>query len=203
METYRMRTAGSALRRSTAALLTAGALVLAAGSTAHAADWVHVDPAGDVAKATYSETQEDPGFTAAPEERRIDVRRVRVVHRSTQVLVKFKTREALPGRDFAIFAEIKTPDARYGVERVSLFGESDTTFTKGTRARSCRGLKVTIDRPARTATISVPRRCLESPRWVRVGLGVLRFRGETVYADDGLSARIGDGLVLSPRVRRG
>ena len=70
----------------------------------------------------------------------------------------------------------------------------------------CNGLRHRIDYAANTVRISVPRRCLDRPRWVRVGaktisLGVDR-RGEVIRYDDALATGT-DGRATPSRITLG
>lgn len=72
------------------------------------------------------------------------------------------------------------------------------------RDRTCAGLRSRVDYGAETVRVVIPRRCLSNPRWVRVGAGTGMFQDELLYADDvSVDGRVGDGLALGPRIRRG
>jgi len=58
-----------------------------------------------------------------------------------------------------------------------------------------------VDRPARTVTLTVPASCLGGPDWVRVGTGTLTLAGDREYQDDARRAGISlRGWKLGPKV---
>lgn len=65
-------------------------------------------------------------------------------------------------------------------------------------------LTTTLSYAQRRATVSIPRRCLSSPRWVRVGMQSMTMEQGIFYLDDGQSgAPLSGHPVFGPRVRRG
>jgi len=61
--------------------------------------------------------------------------------------------------------------------------------------------RATVDRPARTVTLTVPASCLGDPDWVRVGNGTLTLAGDREYQDDARRAGISlRGWKLGPKV---
>ncbi len=54
---------------------------------------------------------------------------------------------------------------------------------------------------------SVPRRCLDTPRWLKVGVGVIRIDGsrrdEMFYVDDALRRGLHGELAMTRKLYRG
>lgn len=61
--------------------------------------------------------------------------------------------------------------------------------------------RATVDRPARTVTLTVPADCLGDPAWVRVAAGTQTYAGGREYWDDARSPGLRlSGFVLGPKV---
>lgn len=82
--------------------------------------------------------------------------------------------------------------------------QGDAAFI-GPEDADCRGLRSRISYRHDSVRVSIPRRCLSNPRWVRVGAGYGGFSTVTRGGcfDDAQGRRIHQELVLGPRVRRG
>jgi hypothetical protein len=189
------------LRRAIALLAAACALSLTGTATAHAQTWTHTDPAGDVV-AFDGETESQ---APAPTQERGDVRRVRVAHNNRRVVVRYSMRKALAGNHM-MFYSIRTPKARFDLDRVRFpgMGGGVTLHKSGSEHTiRCSGMRWDIDRERATVAVSIPRRCIGRPRWVRVGVIVMSLTDELVYIDDALSGNGLDSLRQSPRVYRG
>ena len=119
-------------------------------------------------------------------------------------------------RDVTVNSGVVIYDIRTGHRRYSVMQRLGTDrmfpalhISRGNEDRvRCTGVERSVDRAGNRATVSIPRRCLGSPGWVRVGAGVAKFDATetsfTYLLDDALrDAVVVDELALSPRVRRG
>lgn len=181
----------------------AGAFVLAAPAAAEAARYDHADAAGDVARCgdtacttvAYASTQEP------------DIRRVSIQHRLHKVVVQ------------AAFADIRRSASRQGFGMEVLTNESvrrtytvevegptvRSWFSRPSGVVSCSGLERRIDFTANTVLLVIPRTCLGSPGWVRVGVGAYAAVGDALRADDALRRSMDPAAIAmtkSPRIAR-
>ena len=61
-----------------------------------------------------------------------------------------------------------------------------------------------IDYASKRVTVSIPRRCLGRPRWVKVGIIAVTLEEDVVFADDALTNGVlRANPVYGPLVRRG
>jgi hypothetical protein len=195
-------------------LATAGCLTVSLAGTAHAQRVGHRDARGDVVKATYDENTQAETIEPAPRQtagditgivvrhapRRVFVtvrfRELRAMHPMQIHVIQLKTNESLR-RELSIIATPQRPQ-----------GHADFTRPNGDTVR-CRYLRRQVDYAENVLRVSIPRRCLSHPRWVRVGMGHLRIPktadgSMVIYADEAYrSGTVGDRLTLGPRVRRG
>lgn len=184
--------------RTLAALACATGLLLATPALASAADLVHTDPARDAQIGTSDGDLLHP----APTERRVDIRRVEVSHGADALVVRFRTRGALPVRKVFLGARVRTPSGTFDVTYLDFFGESGVSISRGVDDIACEGLTATPE--GRVVTFVVPSSCLGSPQWVRVGVGAAQMRHNKMTMDDGfLRAGADDNLHLSRRIARG
>ena len=185
-------------------------VALLAPSIAHAEKVVTRDAAGDVVQLI----QNEDGSTetiAAPDYAGADIVRTVVDHRSARLRVSVRFRELR--RDSWHFTVIRvlTPRGKFDllVERPG--GKPIVSLTRGKKDVDCRGLKARVDRGTRSVTASLPTACLDTPRWVQVGVGAIALDGDPLspdllaaYADDG--HRDGDiresSIAKGPKVRR-
>jgi hypothetical protein len=200
--------------RALAVLAGAATLTLTGLSPATAARWAHDDALGDVQSVTDTF---DPGTgeghtgepTSAPDNTDTDVDRVSLRHSSNRVVLHLDLRNITVNSGIAVY-DIRTDVRNYSVmQRLGTdrsFPAFDISRANGNRVR-CAGVERSVDRAANRATLSIPRRCLDRPRWVRVGTGAAKFKETetsfTVLLDDAVrDAGTTDDLALSPRVRR-
>ncbi|MDQ6522108.1 hypothetical protein RB608_00785 [Nocardioides sp. LHD-245] len=183
--------------RLAAALACSAGLVVTGPGLASAADLVHTDPARDVVTASFASEKEQ----VAPDERRIDIRKVRVSHGTDALVIQLRTRGRLPRKGLLLNAAIRTPGGTYGVTHLTFAGATESGLALGGTAVPCAGFAA--EQGGRTATLTVPTACLGAPAWVRIGVGVAQFRGKRFYGDDGLSRTTGNRLELSRRIARG
>ena len=190
-------------RLSTAVIAAATGLVLLVPTQAQAGSYARPDAANDVSSSTG-----DGPFVRTPSRIEGDIRSSAVAHAPRRVLVAIgfgqltQTTE-LTGHIFRLRTN------RGKVRWVTVVagpghwaGRTVMQKPSGRRVK-CR-LGTSIDYAADRVRVSIPRRCLGGPRWVKVGIGVVSAEGETFYADDALT----DGIiranpVYGPLVRRG
>lgn len=182
----------------------AALLITATPALASAADYTHTDATRDAVKIRL----DGPGKGRTDRrEAPVDIRTVRVSHTADNLVVKIRTRSALPAKKFFVGVSLRTPGgASYEVEYLKMFGTSVNELSSGGDGDriECAGYRVGADRARRLTTVVVPTTCLGDPAWVRVGAGVARFAHKQMWADDGLvDRRIGNQLRYSPRIARG
>jgi hypothetical protein len=192
-----------------AALLAPAALMLPV--VAHAETVVTEDPAGDAWAWTYYQEFQ---FVPAPEEAAVDVVRTAAAlgQRRLSVAVHLRDLEVRPRHGTSV--RIWTPRGTFDVAAGRLSARRATVSLAGQRGDglTCRGLSVAYDGAADTVALSVPARCIGSPRWVRLGVEVTaspqaapRPQTTTIYlADDGHRGGYREnGIAKGPRIRRG
>jgi hypothetical protein len=217
----------------TATLLTSLALVPA--GIASAKTNTHLDAEGDVVSFTesYSAAKltsgrhlraamprlnreaivaEDPG-TPAPTREAGDINRTFVNLGKTRIGIRIGYRDL--SKTAAFQASIVHIVTHEGVQRdISLYtGEGATSgqlevSNKDGDEVTCTNMQHSVDYTADVMVISVPRRCLAYPHWIKTGIGAVTYEVDdtaetfTTYLDD--SRTTGDvtseDLVLSPRV---
>ncbi len=194
------------MRRIPAGLVTAMALALVPLGAAHAGEYVDTDQRGDV-----HEFSEADDLVPAPAVVNGDVVRSRVAHTSRSVALRVKFRELTRSGQFRFdFIRLVTNE---GVRRdvhvqaggqSSWQGKHEMSKSTGEPVR-CRALSHFIDYDTNVVFIRVPRRCLQNPRWVKVGMGAVWVRSQHLYVDDAfLDGSVDErNPVLSPRVWRG
>ncbi len=185
------------------------ALSLTGLAPASAATYSYDDGVGDVESFTVDfETEELIGPEPAPGRTDSDVKRMSVTHLRHRLTLNVQLVD-IAARSGLMQYEIRTPTRRYFV--LQRLGKEKFAprflFVRGNGRRvACDRVYRNVDRRLEFATVSIPRRCLGKPRWVRVGGAAIGLEaGEntfTEYVDDGLrNAPIQDRLTLSPRVR--
>ncbi len=201
--------------RALGVLAGAAALIITGMSPASASIWRHDDAVGDVHSQTDiidEETGEfiEGEFTIAPENTDTDVSRIRVSHRTHRISLRTTLRDITRRSGFLVY-DVRTDGRRYSVmQRLGkdrLFPAFDLSRANGRRVK-CAGLTRTVDRTTNRATVSIPRRCLGRPDWVRIGAGAAKIditdTSVSVLVDDALrDALVLDTLGLSPRIERG
>ncbi|MFJ9316427.1 hypothetical protein ACIRN4_19725 [Pimelobacter simplex] len=197
----------TARARWAAVLMAAGAAVttvVATPALASAADYTHVDASRDARSDRLDSADDSPGRLDR-REASVDIRKIRVAHTADHVVVKIRTRAALPTRAFFVGVSLRTPGGdSYDAGYFKMLGSTRLDLTRGNDTVECAGLRTDIDRPRRLTTIVVPTTCIGSPAWVRAGVGAARFDRKRMWADDGLRDRqVRDELRYSPRIARG
>jgi len=183
-------------RTRAATLLTALTLiatpVVAAGS-AHAGSWSHKDARGDVMSVSMVA---DGGVAKDPTDKATDITRISVNHGRGKVTVTLKVRD-VTGGDTAVLGRLVTPDGDYEAMVIRsggmrLFTLADGSVDSDPTDTPCRGKKVTFDTKRDRIRLTVPRTCLGSPKWVRVGAALLR--GDLMSMEESESLTIDEAL---------
>jgi hypothetical protein len=196
-----------------AALTGAAALTVAGMSPASAASWAHEDAVGDVRSYTWDERKgTESGPDPRPANTDTDIARFSARHTPRRVVLTTTLRDITPASGVTVY-QIRTGNRAYeAVQRLGTKREMGPAFRlyrlNGDPVR-CKGVRRSVDRTTEQAVVSIPRRCLGRPRWVRVGAGAVNV-SETrttfrLFFDDALRAGAGDldNLRLSPRIRHG
>lgn len=157
--------------------LLAPTAVLATPTSAAAERGVLTDPAGDVVRTDMGlgEGEEDDGDRSfAPDEKGADVRRLVARHGRTSLTITMRYRDLTRGskrlstsfmiqapREQFLFAEVTMGRERSG-DRATFSSFSDEEPAR------CRGLRHEVSIASDTVRVTIPRRCLGRPAWVRV-----------------------------------
>ncbi|WP_244929994.1 hypothetical protein [Nocardioides sp. W7] len=181
-----------------ATLLTALTLlatpVVAAGS-AQAGSWSHRDAKGDVVRGSAA----GDGAVEDPSDQATDITRLKVNHGPGKVTVTLVVRD-LKGGDHAVVGRLVTPEGDYSVTYLrsadlKMFTLTDDAAGADTPDVPCRGKRISFDASGDRIRITVPRTCLGSPKWVRVGAGLVR--------GDLMSMADADTVTMDEALRRG
>lgn len=196
-----------------ATAVTAGALVLALGATpARAAVHSHADAVGDVVVGSCADPEDESSCTEKvdPGVRNGDIKALSFRHTTDRVVVRVRHRDLNKAFTHGHLVQVVTDEGlRREVNVVAGAGSAQPDMVEVSRPNgavvSCAGVRASYDLANEVALVSVPRRCLGTPRWVRVGVGAFSMTDDfsTVRVDDGLRAGVGDLLAMSPRIRRG
>jgi len=146
--------------------------------------------------------------TPAPRERATDITRTVVDHRTDRLVVRARARHLVRTDHRLLVGEVMTSQGQrftlvvdYSTQpidsRVSL-----QRFSSGREVR-CPGTSWSVSRRTDEVAASVPRSCLDQPRWVRVGLALSaapRSLRSSWTDDSRTHGRVGDQhLRLGPR----
>ena len=188
-----------------AAAATAGLVVAApAGAETHVVD----DHARDVQLE-----MNDGSLRPAPEHRTADILRFTTTFKPGRLYLRVRTRATgeinqrfvirRPGTFFTLY--LNRP-----IQKGEKQDASAIFFHEDSKLRRCQGLDYVVQDARRRTVVSIPRRCLGSPAWVRTGLTTFRdadreHPGQSGWVDD--AARRGHYQAgrthLGPRVERG
>lgn len=184
-------------------MVASGSLALLLPVPAYADTHVHVDTAGDVVSVRRS----TGATTPAPGQIEGDIALARVRHKAHRVVLKMRVRDLTrSGRGTVHYYAIRTRTLTRIIALEARPGDWDGTVTMlkpdGRRTR-CH-VRRKIDYTANWARVSVPRSCLDEPRWVRAAMEEITVTaGNVVYADDAhTDGQIYNRPVYGPRVRR-
>ena len=160
----------------------------------------HRDARHDVFK--FSEAH--PDGIRVPKVRDPDVRRVLIAHRKHRVLIRLHFANIRGHRTHLHIANLQTSrGGDYELEAVTdSHGEDSVELFRDGRV-ACPRLHYRIRYHRDVVRVAIPRTCLNTPRWLKVGIGVVRvFDNRVFYADDGLRDRLGDELRMTRRLYR-
>ncbi|HEY3013468.1 MAG TPA: hypothetical protein VGJ41_00065 [Nocardioides sp.] len=185
---------------STASATLLGAIVGLAGP-ASADRVIHRDARHDVMKVAFAEAGDE--LVPAPRVREGDVTRAMIDHRYRRLVVKLRYAELSRDTVRIQIGVLRTDGGRFALV---LFGlpdhGNDVVLFSAEKQLTCKGLWNEVDYRENTIKLSVPRRCLDNPEWVRVGVGYERLTRRAAYLDDALSSRVRDNLTMTRRLYR-
>ena len=191
-----------------AVLVTAAAAVALIPTAANANTYRHTDAASDVVALSGSSGT----VTPQPDRANGDVIGSSVRHTNRKIIAQMTFRDLANADGFNGYAfSIKSNKVRRDVTVVGAAGiPSQVVVTKanGKKVSGCK-VKRNIDLVAKSVTVKVPRKCLDNPKWVKVGMATVFMTGfaptDTQYADDAqFSGPIQpkSPLTYSPKIRR-
>ena len=210
-------------------LAVAGALLIAAASTTPAAagTWREPDAAEDVTSFSYSPDPPPCGTFQEyvhPSDATTDIVALRVRHeREVELTARFRDlggrgrqymsfQVETDGRAFVLDVERDGPRAAVRSElwvapREAPVPDECGTYGYHLLGRSCSGLSATMAPDLDVVAVTVPRPCLNRPRWIRAGVEAYRYLdGDRVRHDRWAPPGADEtavGGVLGPVVRRG
>jgi len=138
----------------------------------------------------------------APHAANPDLTRVTIRHAAKRVVVKIAARKMTRRTDLATL-KIVTPQGHYWV--AAFLNPTFVTVMKHNRDVACPRATAHRSLPRNRMTITVPRRCLDTPRWVKIGGGVIKT-GPGGTAEKGHLDLLfggkptGERVLVSPRV---
>jgi hypothetical protein len=186
-----------------ALVVSAVTLVSLAPTAAHADKKVVIDASHDVVK--YAQT----GQTVQPTRAEGDIVRSVVRHKAKRVVMKLYFGELTPAGigAFNVFTiKTRTMTRTVALQTIPGYWDGRTFFYKGVagNAANCLGIHHKMDYTANTATVSVPRRCLHKPKWVKVAMQHNDSpTSYDTYMDDALTTgRMVTYPVYGPKVHR-
>lgn len=186
-----------------ALVLSAVTLVSLAPTAAHAGKVVRVDASHDVVKWSYAGQAVQPARTEG------DIVRSVVRHKATRVVMTLSFSELTPAGTggFNVFTiKTRAMTRTVALQTIPGYWDGRTFFYKGrsANAANCLGIHHKVDYTANTATVSVPRRCLHDPKWVKVAMAHNDSPTHyDTYMDDALTTgHVEDHPVYGPKVRR-
>lgn len=179
-------------------------LVVCLTAPAYAEKHKAIDPAGDVSLWGANEEAE-----LVPDDTSTDLTKLVVNHSARRVKITIRLEDLQPASAKASFvAVIKTNELTYDLSLFTTKAVGKTfemQVRRNGRPINCAAMSKTVSVRDDVVIMSVPRRCLRSPRWVAVGVGAFRMIGEAYLVDDALRSSIrkdGD-LAFGPRLKRG
>lgn len=162
------------------------AVALALPATSAFADkLVKTDATGDVLKS------DENGENPAPDQAQGDIVRTAIIHGPSNVTVKIAHRQLDKVGRIVTYIAVKSDKGRSAYRSITVVA-APTTYYGKVRVENANGRKVTcrttrsLDYAANITTLTIPRRCLGSPRWVRVAVGVITTQNgfQAVNVDD-------------------
>jgi len=197
-----MTTMDTSIRRLAAWLAAVALAPLLIAGAAQAKSLTWTDGSGDMWRL--SEDLDE--WTPAPEQSNGDVTKVRVAHRAHAVLVRqVFVVLARTGTQHDLVGRIRTNTGltrQFEIQAEKGFwdGELMLTTVSGRHVR-CDATH-TLDYFTDSATLRVPRSCLDDPRWIQVKLANAHF-GKEVWADNGQGPGHAFLRTWSDKIRQG
>ena len=218
----------SASRARVVGTVATGALIaVLGGSAAYAGSWTGTDPAGDVVGATWT----DPVIgcdiktdVPKPDDTAHDITRLKVKHADRRVNLTAVFRDLTGGGQHMTDFELRTNEKRYSVD---VFRDADgqlvaTLFRQPNQAPepnacgevilietgvACGGMSEKFAPAEDFVSVSIRRKCLKAPRWVKAGVSSIDYSDHTLPTDfwqpAGSDAEPGVFGPYGPKVRRG
>ncbi|HET6167453.1 MAG TPA: hypothetical protein VFE07_11550 [Marmoricola sp.] len=189
-----------------AVLVTVALAVTLTPTSAFAQRYTHHDITGDVLSGP-ADSDANP---STPDDRANgDVVWSTVIHKRHRVVMKMQLRDIAWNDETNLYGFIiKTKSMKRIVTVFASEGirGGKTLMTKPSGKRVACHISRKIDYTANNVTVSVPRSCLGTPRWVKVGMATVFLNGfasgDTEWVDDANSSTLGSNPVLGPKVRR-
>lgn len=185
-------------------LLSGGSVLLAA--PAQADRWTYDDAVGDVTQLV--ETDTSLSVQSVPEQANGDIVQVAVDHRRSKVVIDIRTRTRITGA-FIAGVELRTRGHHFALMWMRAPGANSAElmdFNSKDLTVRCGDLKRRFVAGRTGIRLSVPRTCLDDPRWVRVGATLSTFGLVTGQSMDDDGLRTGTTLSgasgKSPKIRR-
>lgn len=184
-------------------------MTLTAPSAAHAETVTARDAMGDVEALYFNEDQDTlPAPRYAPS----DITRTVTAYGMERLKVTVHLRDLRHASAMRTDVLIRTPDGRYYGSVVRGPRKVRTIFSHQRRGEiECEGFTGTYEGGRDRVTVVVPAACIDSPRWVQIGVATTGIELKDsdsedfpIHVDDG--GRDGDGghrPRLGPRIRRG
>ncbi|GAA5144141.1 hypothetical protein GCM10023340_11240 [Nocardioides marinquilinus] len=199
----------SLLTRGLTALVLVGSLA-AVAPAAHAETVVVRDARGDV-KRFAPNTDRDATISRAPRERSADITRLRVTHSFKRIGVGVSVRDLDPAATQVLDIQLRLPGGDRAFVSASTFDGRWSTFAAAGDAEGFRECQAwTTPRPALDRlVVTIPRRCLNRPDWVRTTVSLATIEGNErreIAFVDAVHQRIGFGespLRYGPKVHVG
>ena len=173
------------------------AALISTPTAAHAEKHTMDDATGDVLKFTIDSSV----GVAAPEYTSVDITRSVVRHSARQVKIKVRIVDIQPGAALPdLGVGIRTGRTSYSL---SLFRDTGYALaTERGKAVKCPDKSQSISAEDDLILISVPRACLGSPRWVKVGISASNYVAPGGFVYDA-QPRGGSRLAYGPKLTRG
>ena len=164
----------------------------------------------DASNDVRSQSASEEGPTEpAPDRTEGDALSMRVLHGPRNVRVNLRSAKLARTKDVeAVHSFVfRTNEGRLAELSINVTDgdwQGQDAWTVDDVDRTCRGLHTYVSYRTETVRVVVPRTCLSSPRWVRVGGGSGYLVGDTVFADDvNRDNSFGHEARLGGKVRRG
>ena len=173
-------------------MLVLAAAVAVAGCSAGAPEEVVTrssvtDPAGDVVVGGLGEDRES--VDAAPRNTITDIVATTIDHGTDAITIDVAFEDLRPRQYLDLTADVATDGTASGrptqVTALTYLGESSIDVYHGDETSTCVDAEVVVDDDLDRVTVSVPRACLDDPRWIEaeVRAATMRYRATGPRAD--------------------